>query len=1137
MVLSVSIATAAQAETSPTAAGDGPAITAEQEEFFEARVRPVLAENCLRCHGPDKQRGGLRLDSMAAMLNGTESGPAVVPGEPEKSPLIAAVRYSGDIQMPPAGKLPDHEIEALTRWVRLGAPWPTSAVPSSVPASGPTREEQLDQIRRTHWAFQPVELPLIPHVRQQDWIATPVDAFVLSSLERAGLHPAPPADRRMLIRRATYDLTGLPPSADEVEQFERDESLDAYERLVDRLLASPRYGERWARHWLDVARYADTKGYVFNEERRFPYSYTYRDYVIRAFNEDLPYDQFVVQQLAADQLELGEDNRALAAMGFLTLGRRFTNVIHDIIDDRIDVVTRGFLGLTVSCARCHDHKYDPIPTEDYYSLYGVFASSVEPKEAPLIGMVQETAAYTAHMKELETHKKTLETFTSEKHAALTDALRSQVGTYLAESLEPARPEVQEFMLVYAAGEIRPPVVDRWREFIRKSAGSHHPVFAPWHALSRLKAKQFKHDAQRTLFTFATAADAPKTAAAVNPLILEALRAQPLESMADVARVYGQVLGNVHAKWQAARKASTQPADAKPLEKLPEPAEEELRQVLYGPGTPTVLAPEDAAALFDHKDNEKWGKLKRKVDGLQANAMVAPPRAQVVVDAAAVQEPRVFIRGHPGNPGKLVRRQFLHVLAGDDRQPFTQGSGRLELARAIATRDNPLTARVMVNRIWLHHFGAGLVRTPSDFGIRGEPPTHPELLDYLAYRFVEDGWSIKKLHRLIMLSSTYRQSSLADTGPAQLDPDNRLLWRANRRRLDFESLRDSLLAVSAGLDLAEGGPAVEITQPPFSRRRSIYGFIERQNLPAVFRTFDFASPDTHSPFRHVTTVPQQGLFLLNSPFVIEQARRLAARPEIARIASPYQRVEALHRIVLGRPATSEEVALGVRFASEPGGPEPGPRPEPVVWQQGYGFYDARDQVLRSFTPLPHFAEGRWQGGPKLPDQRLGWVMLSAVGGHVGNDAEHAAIRRWTAPVAGAFNIRGVLEHPEQRGDGVQAWIVSSRTGARGHGVAHGSKAETRVWRLELEAGDQLCFIVNGRGNPSHDTFSWAPIIETAVSETVLAGGTGEQRQASATASWDAQADFRGPPPEPPAPLERWEQYAQVLLLTNEFMFVD
>jgi hypothetical protein len=724
------------------------------EDFFERKVRPVLAEHCFSCHGSDKQRGGVRLDAREYLVKVRDEGTLVVPGQPDKSAILRVVKHEGNYKMPPPpkAKLPADVIADLTVWVKQGAVWPAS------------KKAAVDDgaAWKKHWAFQPVRQPTAPDVKDRAWASTnPIDRFILHKLEAMGLTPNQPADPATLMRRLHFDLVGLPPSADEVDAFVREVRQGAkpqavVEKLVDRLLAAPQLGERWGRYWLDVARYADSKGYVFQEERRYPFAYTYRDYVVNAFNSDLPFDRFIVEQLAADRLVTLKqaEPSVQAAMGYLTLGRRFLNNVHDIIDDRIDVVSRGMMGLTVQCA----HKYDPIPSRDYYSLYGVFASSQEPRELPVIGTPprnKETIAFEKKLAELQT------------------------------------------------------AVTKFEEANQKE----------------LEAR--------------------------NRKVRDQLRA-----------------------------------------------------------------------------------LKKQVDAYLASAPGSPPRAMVLVDAERPMTPRVFLRGSPNNPGPTVPRQFLEVLAGDKREPFKDGSGRLELARAIASKDNPLTARVFANRVWLHLMGRGLVDTPSDFGLRSEPPSHPELLDYLAWRFMEDGWSVKKLIRGIVLSNTYQQASgrlrLSETANAPVarpedgsakpqaaqtvDPDNRLYWRANRRRLDFEAMRDALLCVSGNLDSTMGGPAVDITKSA-TKRRTIYGFIDRQNLPGMFRTFDFASPDATSPQRYETTVPQQALFLLNSPFVQEQARGVIEKLDDTQDAGA--KIQQLHRLVHAREAQPEEVRLGETFVQAAG----------------------------------------------------------------------------------------------------------------------------------------------------------------------------------------------------------------------------
>ncbi|HEV3260230.1 MAG TPA: PSD1 and planctomycete cytochrome C domain-containing protein [Gemmataceae bacterium] len=874
------------------AASQPPAANAQAVEFFEARVRPILADNCFSCHGEEKQKGGLRLDSRASALQGGDDGPVLVIGNPDKSVLIHAVRRDGKLKMPPRRKLPPAAVATLTSWVKMGAPWPETkgAVTSRAAAW------------KKHWAFQPVRKPALPVVKNPAWIASPVDAFILARLEGKSLTPARPADRRTLIRRASFDLTGLPPTPEEIAAFEADPAPDAFAKVVDRLLASPHYGERWGRYWLDVARYADTKGYVFDQERPFPCSHSYRDYVIRAFNEDLPYDQFVLQQLAADRLPLGNDRQPLAAMGYLTVGNRFMNNPYDIIDDRIDVVTRGLLGLTVTCARCHDHKFDPIPTKDYYSLYGVFASSVEPRALPVLAPPERSAAYLAYEKELHRREKKLDDFLKVKHTELTAVFRARAADYLLAVGEwQHQPSTENFMFVVQAMELNPRMMQRWRQFLTQRS-KHDPVFAPWFALAEVPEKEFAAKAPALAAQWAANADPNRR---INPLVARALAGKPPDSLKEIAQRYGRLFADVDAARKTASRLS--------------PDQEQLLHVLYGPkAPPDVPLSETYHFMLDRVSRQRFQKLLKNVEHYTGTSPVAPPRAMVLQDAATPFDPHVFLRGKPERPGAEVPRQFLQVLAGPKRRPFQHGSGRLELAQAIVRNDNRLTARVMVNRIWLHHFGDGLVRTPSDFGMRSDPPTHPELLDYLAWRFVHDGWSVKKLHRLIMLSSVYQQACDGEPMNGQADPENRLLWKMNRQRLDFEGLRDALLAVSGKLNLKTGGQSVELTARPFSHRRTVYGFIDRSNVPGLFRTFDFPSPDTTSPQRYQTTVPLQALFLMNSPFVVEQARSLVNRPEVAKQPLEEAKIQTLYRLLYGRPADAEEVALGLGFVrGQPG----------------------------------------------------------------------------------------------------------------------------------------------------------------------------------------------------------------------------
>ena len=963
-------------------AGDGdaaPKPTPEQAAFFESKIRPLLIESCFSCHSKDASLGGLRLDSRAAIVKGGASGTALISGDAEKSLLIQVVRQTGKMKMPQGGaKLSDAKIADLAAWVQMGAPWPETAVP--VGDDG-VKAPLGDAHWRTFWSLQPVKKPIIPKVKNVAWATTPIDAFILARLEAKNLTPAPPAEKRALLRRVTYDLIGLPPSAAETDAFLKDASPNAYEKVVDRLLTSPRYGERWARLWLDVARYADTKGYVFNEDRNYYNAYTYRDWVINSFNQDLPYDKFVIAQLAADKLpevQKGDDKRPLAALGFLTVGRRFLNQEPDIMDDRIDVTMRGLQGMTVACARCHNHKFDPIPTQDYYALYGVFASASE--QTPPISPKAISAPWEEHNRKV------------------TEAENNANGIVDAQ-------------------------VKRLREMGKDPA---------------------------------KAANVP----------------EPVKKALQAVREEERPSGDNLAKMEA------------------------------------VFEPEKKAEL------DKWRKTREE---LKKNVPTTPEFAMAMADNPNPRDMRVFKRGNPGNPGDEAPRRFpLCLSPANAERPVWKDSGRLELAQAIASKDNPRTARVFVNRVWMQHFGAGLVRTPSDFGKQGEKPTYPELLDYLAYTFMQDGWSIKRLHKRIVMTNAYKQSADVTSQKQLVDPENRLVSRQSRRRLDLEQMRDSLLLASGKLDTAQvGGKSVELWTADYKPRRSVYGFVERQNLPGLFRTFDFASPDSTSAQRFRTTVPQQALFLMNSNFAVEQARVLAARPDIAGAKDDAARIWRLYLALFNRPPDADELRFGVDFLRQPALTDASLASS---WQYGFGGYDAATQRTVGFTPLAHFGKDGYTVSDKFPDPTLGFLLLNAEGGHPGNDPAHAIIRRWTALQNGVITVRGTLKHSQKEGDGVHARLISSRRGLLGEWTAHTGEAKTEVLKVAVVKGETLDFTVDPITGPSFDAFSWSPTLESADGKPVASGAR----------------DFAAPPSPR---LTRREQYAQALLLTNEFMFVD
>lgn len=1073
--------------------------SAADVDFFEKQIRPLLVDRCQACHGEMKQWAGLRLDSRAAMIVGGDSGPAIVPGDGEKGELLDRVRsLDPDLRMPPdeAGEpLSQNQIDDLTRWIATGAVWPAEE-PSSKPK---------EELWREHWAFQPLRSGDPPLLADETRIRNDVDRFVIAKLQEAGLPSSSEANRESLIVRATYDLCGLPPTHQEIQAFVNDPSSDAYEQLIDRLLESPRYGERWGRHWLDVARYSDTKGYVYDrEERRFVHSFLYRDWVIRAFNQDMPYNRFVLLQLAADQAA-PNDPASLAAMGFLTLGRRFLGSSHDIIDDRIDVVSRGLLGLTVSCSRCHDHKYDPIPTADYYSLYGVFANCVD-QQIKLPGPAETTESVEAHRQGLHERIQKLRSATETAQVEANQRIRDRVKDYLLAQREIEKyPEVA-FVQLTGKDELVPAIVRRWHAFLAGAEHRSDPVFSPWIAFSKLRDDEF---ASRSAEVTKQLLDG---SLALNPRVAQAFEVPP-QSAAEVADRYAALLAAVDLLWQ-----STPAGDRAALAEC----DRQLHDAFYSASSPCVIPDEpiiNTEWYWDHETGVALWKAQSEVDQWILQAPTATPCAIVLNDSAVQRDSYVFRRGNPATKGDRVPRQFLQVLSGESRRPFADGSGRLEMANAIVDPANPLTARVWVNRVWQHHFGTGLVRTPSDFGIRAIPPSHPELLDYLTTQFISNGWSTKSLHRNIMLSATYRQNSDGPADAAELalalerDPENRLLWRSNRRRLEFEAWRDAMLATSGELDLNMGGPGTDL----FGARRSVYITIDRQFLPTLLSVFDFANPDLHSPERSETTTPQQALFAMNHPFVVARAKKMVANVDEANA------VDQLYLTILGRMPTHEERLLAEQFlaTAEQAISSETTNPLTAAWSYGYGEVDETVGKLKSFTSLPHFTGSAWQGGPQFPDATLGWVQLTSQGGHPGNDRQHAIVRRWTAPESGTISIQSKVIHQFTEGDGIRAFIISSRQGILKSTTVQNREEELSVATLPVEANETIDFVVDIDQVLNTDQFLWSPVISivTPARDDAI--------------SWNAERDFAGGSVHL---LSRLEQLAQVLLCSNERMFV-
>ena len=893
------------------------ATSKEFETLFESRVRPLLVAKCQGCHGDKVAEAGLRLDSRRAILAGSDTGPVVVPGDAAKSRLVAAVRHVDELAMPPDEKLSADEIATLENWVAAGAPWsgPGGDGDATQPAPAASMDERLATSLKDHWAFtaiarQPApELPssFDPSLRDA-WSVTTIDRFIGVKLSDADLKPSPEAAPRDLIRRLFYDLTGLPPSADEADAFcraaaERPAATDtAYRATVDRLLASREHAEHWARKWLDLARYADTMGYAFdNQDHRYPFAWTYRDWVVDALHRDLPYDRFVTLQLAADRIEPPVPRSDLAALGFLTVGRTFLGNTHDIIDDRIDLVTRGLMGLTVACSRCHDHKYEPVTTADYYALHGIFSSSTIPEELPVIGDPPpgpEAESFAAKLKELEA------AVTAHESAVHVRAVREAVAHATDYFFEIARPSPR-------AADNRPPkladgyeleqlLLDRLTRLLEKAEPSH-PILGAW-AVARGKSDAEIGPAVDAMVAtwlkdLGQKAPEPRDPKVVNPLVLQELVSAKPTTLRQLAEMYARLVARVAPE-----------AAGGPAVTPDEPAElSALRTLLGVEGTPLVVLRGEAMRVATRSEQTELRKRKKAITTHMSEAAGGPPRAMALLDADHPVDSHILLRGNPARPGETVERRLPKLLGGE--AVARDSSGRLDLARAIVSPTNPLAARMIVNWAWTHHFGRGLVDTPGDLGLRGEPPSHPQLLDDLARRFIDEGkWSLRWLHREIVTSRTWRQSSASRADLDGRDPDNTLYGRVNRRRLDWEAWRDSLLVAAGTLDRdRHGGPGVDPLSETAMHTRSLYSRLDRQDVPGILRVFDIANPDTAVHVRSKTTVPQQSLAVLNAPLVVAAARQVAARVdrELGDTSNDDMRIVALWRAVLGRDPTHDE----------------------------------------------------------------------------------------------------------------------------------------------------------------------------------------------------------------------------------------
>ena len=1051
------------------------AVTPPQAAFFESKIRPLLADRCYSCHSGDSPKAGLHLDSREGILKGAASGPAVLPGDPEHSPLINVIHYDGKIKMPPTGKLNASEIADLTQWVKMGAPWPdnrpntgtTNSAPYIIPPSA-----------RSFWSFQPLHKPAVPTVINKAWVKNPIDAFVLAKLEAKGLTPAAPADKRTLIRRATYDLIGLPPTPAEINAFLADKSPNAFAKVVDRLLASPHYGERWGRHWLDTVRYADSNG--LDENTAFAYAYRYRDYVVNAFNKDKPYDQFVCEQLAGDLLPAAnDDERAehLTATGFLVMGAKVlaepdkAKLEMDIVDEQIEVTSKAFLGLTVACARCHNHKFDPIPTTDYYALAGIFKSTktmatlntvAQVFERPVATQAEKAAAegFSRKVQEAQTAAQQVRAQANEeilakirpqsaKYLMASAELAKQPGTvsYAEKPTEPGETrialEAETFVrgtairdtdtfgvgigvvrtgsaptsaewdieiaqagtyqleFRYAAQESRPvhlslndklvrpdaagsvtggwgPDKQKWEpqghlllspgkntlkiesenafphfdklllvkvnplqagmpqtaeQIAQKYGGLHvsvlqqwthtlsgaksDAVLGAWAAFAALPATDFASSADHLAAQIAQGKGLPTTPA---PAVVRQFTGLHPRRLQDVADAYGTLFASVEAAWQEAKKTG--------VTTLPNADLETVRVVLNHPKGLGAI-PDNAEMLYSSAQRTEIAKAEANVKTAQEEAKKHPMPMAMAVTEDRPEDVRVHIRGNTLTLGEVAPRRFLTVLAGEHQMPIDKThSGRLELARWITSANNPLPARVEVNRIWQEHFGAGLSRTPENFGLLGERPSHPQLLDWLAVTFREGGWSLKKMHRLILLSSTWQMSDAPNAKAQIADPDNRLLWHTNRRRLEAEPFRDAILSVAGTIDLTMGGSLMSTPDGAYvtndqsnsgvnytAPRRSIYLPIIRNDLYDMFLAFDMGDPSAVNAKRATTTVAPQALWAMNSPFVLEQAKKWAVGLLADTKTTDAGRIKTMYLKAYGRTPTLPETNRALGFVSK------------------------------------------------------------------------------------------------------------------------------------------------------------------------------------------------------------------------------
>ena len=887
---------------------------ADQTEFFEKKVRPLLIANCAKCHNPNAKVAELDLTTAEGFARGGESGPLINKEHPEESRLLKVIGYDDKLKMPPTGKLKDADLAIIAEWVKAGAPWPNAKATVAETKAAPKSTREFTDEEKKFWAYQPLANPAVPKVKNSDWVKSPVDAFILAKLEEKNLSPAPRADKLTLLRRATYDLTGLPPTETEIKDFLADASPNAFEKVIERLLASPRYGEKWGRHWLDVARYADSTGN--DEDHRYPFAWKYRDYVIEAFNDDLPFNQFVREQIAGDLLPPSVQNgvgsevnrRGIIATGFLALGPKAVaqqdkkKMLYDVYDEQVDVTSKAFLGMTLACARCHNHKFDALLTKDYYSMINIFAStrSFSNPDTHVSGLLEkplvpksEWEKYKAARAEHQAKERRAQMEIEE----IVDAVREPAAKQLV-------PRMAEFLLaahkIYDGGakledvaeqtKLPADVLKRWVNFLKPGD------LTPQHLLEWRNAKPDK--------------------------------------LAEIARNYQQQFQTrlnewleKMAKWRATEKTAETDKKKSPTGKPSfEAGDDRFFHGAYFAGDGPFGVSAKDKTRFSAEQNQRIAELQKEIETLKKSVPAEPELACAIEEGEPVAQ-KVFVRGDYNSPGEDAPKAFPAILSPFDTKPNFTGSGRLQLAEWLTQPEHPLTTRVIVNRVWQWHFGEGLVRTPDNFGKTGDKPSHPELLDFLSREFVKRGWSIKAMHRLLMLSSTYQMSSINPTLSDNADSDNRLLTRFNRRRLSVEELRDGLLAIDGSIDLTMGGTLQKgrgtdgennqgrlSLNPEKLKRRTVYIQLRRANLPTLLNLFDFGDATSITGKRQLTNVSTQALFWLNSEFLTDRSATLAKTLLADTSLNDSARVESLYRRVLNRQAEKEEIEQSLKYVA-------------------------------------------------------------------------------------------------------------------------------------------------------------------------------------------------------------------------------